>query len=98
MRVLVIGAGIIGTIYGWALAEGGHHVIHLVGSGRADAFPDGLSLDVFDRFDRAWPRFVDHDWTIISILKAAHVSILRVGIAENFQGFLIIVGNGPLRL
>ena len=80
MRVLVIGAGIIGTIYGWALAEGGHHVIHLVGSGRADAFPDGLSLDVFDR---GWHRFVDHDWTIISILKAADVSILRVGIAEN---------------
>ena len=46
----------------------------------------------------SWPRFVDHDWTIISILKAADVSILRVGIAENFQGFLIIVGNGPLRL
>jgi hypothetical protein len=30
--------------------------------------------------------------------QAADVSILRVGIAENFQGFLIIVGVGPLRL
>lgn len=94
MRVLVIGVGIIGTIYGWVLAEGGHHVVHLVRSGRADAFPDGLPLDVFDR---GCHRFVDHDWTIISILKAADVSFLRVGTAENFQGFLIIVGNGPLR-
>ena len=34
----------------------------------------------------------------ICIEEAADVSILRVGIAENFQGFLIIVGNGPLRL
>ncbi len=27
MRVLVVGAGIIGSIYGWVLAEGGHQVI-----------------------------------------------------------------------
>jgi ketopantoate reductase len=49
MHVLVVGAGIIGSIYGWALAEGGHHVVHLVRSGRATAFRDGLPLDVFDR-------------------------------------------------
>lgn len=49
MRVLVIGAGIIGSIYGWALAESGHHVVHLVRSGRAAALRDGLALDVFDR-------------------------------------------------
>jgi len=30
MRVLVIGAGIIGSIYSWALAESGHHIVHLV--------------------------------------------------------------------
>ena len=29
MRVLVGGSGIIGSIYGWALAEIGHHVVHL---------------------------------------------------------------------
>jgi ketopantoate reductase len=45
MRVLVIGAGIIGSIYGWALAESGHHIVHLVRSGRATAFRDGLPLD-----------------------------------------------------
>ena len=49
MHVLVVGAGIIGSIYGWALAESGHHVAHLVRSGRAAAFRDGLPLDVFDR-------------------------------------------------
>lgn len=49
MRVLVIGAGIIGSIYGWALAESEHHVMHLVRSGRASALRDGLTLDVFDR-------------------------------------------------
>jgi 2-dehydropantoate 2-reductase len=49
MHVLVVGSGIIGTIYGWALAESGHHVVHLVRSGRAAALRDGLPLDMFDR-------------------------------------------------
>lgn len=49
MRVVVIGAGIIGSIYGWALAESGNHVVHLVRSGRAAALRDGLALDVCDR-------------------------------------------------
>ena len=49
MRVLVIGAGVIGSIYGWALAESGHHVLHFVRSGRAAALRDGIVLDLFDR-------------------------------------------------
>lgn len=49
MRVLVVGAGIIGSIYGWALAESGHQVAHLMRSGRAAALRDGLPLDVCDR-------------------------------------------------
>ena len=48
MRVLVIGAGIIGSIYGWALAESGHEVFHLVRSGRATSLRDGITVDVFD--------------------------------------------------
>jgi ketopantoate reductase len=49
MRVLVVGARITGSIYGWALAEGGHPVVHLVRSGRAASLGDGVKLDVFDR-------------------------------------------------
>jgi 2-dehydropantoate 2-reductase len=49
MHVLVVGAGIIGSIYGWALAESGHYVVHLVRSGRASALRDGIPLDMFDR-------------------------------------------------
>lgn len=49
MRVLVVGAGIIGSIYGWALIESGHHVVHLVRSGRTAALRDGIALDIFDR-------------------------------------------------
>lgn len=49
MRVLVVGTGIIGTIYGWALNESGHHVAHLVRAGRAAALRNGLEVDLFDR-------------------------------------------------
>jgi 2-dehydropantoate 2-reductase len=52
MQVLVVGAGIIGSIYGWALAESGHQVVHLVRSGRAATLGDGVQLDVFDRRKR----------------------------------------------
>lgn len=49
MRVLVVGAGIIGSIYGWVLAESGNRVVHLVRPGRAAALQEGVSLDMFDR-------------------------------------------------
>jgi ketopantoate reductase len=42
----------VGSIYGWALAESEHHVVHLVRSGRASALRDGLTLDMFDRRKR----------------------------------------------
>jgi hypothetical protein len=41
--------GIIGSIFGWAVGESGHHVVHLVWSGRASALRNGLTLDMFDR-------------------------------------------------
>lgn len=49
MNVLVVGAGTVGTIHGWALAESGHHVVHLVRSGRAAALSNGLAIDLFDK-------------------------------------------------
>jgi 2-dehydropantoate 2-reductase len=49
VKILVIGAGIIGTIYGWALAEAGHRVVHLVRPGRAARLAGGVPVDVFDR-------------------------------------------------
>jgi 2-dehydropantoate 2-reductase len=49
MRVLIIGAGIIGSVYGWALSWGAHEVVHLVRSGKADSLRDGLPFDMYDR-------------------------------------------------
>lgn len=48
MKTLIVGAGIIGTIYGWAFAEAGHDVTHLVRPGKASKFAEGIEIDMYD--------------------------------------------------
>ena len=48
MKVLIVGTGIIGTIYGWAFAEAGHEVVHLVRPGRAGQTANSIPMDVYD--------------------------------------------------
>jgi 2-dehydropantoate 2-reductase len=48
MKTLIVGAGIIGTIYGWAFTEAGHEVVHLVRPGRAASYGEGFKIDMYD--------------------------------------------------
>ena len=48
MEILIVGAGIIGSIYGWAFSEAGHDVTHLVRPGRAGQFANGMKIDMYD--------------------------------------------------
>lgn len=48
MRVLIVGLGVIGTGYGWAFAEAGHQVTHLLRPGRAAQVADGIPIDLLD--------------------------------------------------
>jgi 2-dehydropantoate 2-reductase len=48
MKTLIVGTGIIGTIYGWALSEAGVDVTHFVRKGKSQRVQDGLKLDVLD--------------------------------------------------
>jgi ketopantoate reductase len=48
MKTLIVGTGIIGVIYGWALSEAGVDVTHFVREGRKDQFKDGVTLDLLD--------------------------------------------------
>jgi ketopantoate reductase len=48
MKTLIVGAGVIGVIYGWALSEAGVDVTHLVRRGRRDALAGGIKLDLLD--------------------------------------------------
>jgi ketopantoate reductase len=48
MNVLIVGTGIIGTIYGWALKEAGINVIHIVRSAKPDLVKNGANIDILD--------------------------------------------------
>ena len=49
MKVLIVGAGVIGSIVGWALSKAGHTITHLVRPGRSDQFSNGIAIDMMDR-------------------------------------------------
>ena len=48
MKTLIVGAGVIGVIYGWALLKAGAEVTHFVRPGMAGQFPKGVTLDLLD--------------------------------------------------
>lgn len=48
MKTLIVGTGIIGVVYGWALAQSGNDVTHFVRKGKAERFTDGVRLDLLD--------------------------------------------------
>ena len=52
MKTLIVGTGIIGVLYGWALAQAGVDVTHFVRRGKKDQFKDGVNLDVLDERKR----------------------------------------------
>jgi ketopantoate reductase len=48
MKILIVGTGIIGVLYGWALVQAGVDVTHFVRKGKKDQFKAGVDLDVLD--------------------------------------------------
>lgn len=48
MKTLIVGTGIIGVIYGWALSQAGIDVTHFVRKGRKEQFKGEVSLDLLD--------------------------------------------------
>ncbi len=48
LRILVFGAGVIGTVYGYALAQAGVDVTHYVRPGKKQSLEKGISLRLLD--------------------------------------------------
>lgn len=48
MNILVIGTGVIGTIYGMALSNAGHQVTHYVRPGKGQQFTNGIRVHILD--------------------------------------------------
>jgi 2-dehydropantoate 2-reductase len=49
MKILAIGTGIVGTIYGWVLSDAGHDVTHFVRPGKAAQLPRSIGVDLIDK-------------------------------------------------
>lgn len=63
MKILIVGAGVIGSIFGWATAKTGNDVTHLVRPGRSARFSHGLTMDIYDR-RQGHPRRVIENYPI----------------------------------
>ncbi len=48
MKILVYGAGVIGTTYGWQLSEAGHEVTLLVRAGKKADYQKGIQIHCRD--------------------------------------------------
>jgi ketopantoate reductase len=60
MKTLIVGAGVVGVIYGWALHKAGVDVTHFVRTGKAKQFPDGVTLDLLDERKGYPPKSMQH--------------------------------------
>ncbi|HVN80323.1 MAG TPA: 2-dehydropantoate 2-reductase N-terminal domain-containing protein [Terriglobia bacterium] len=63
MKILIVGTGVIGVIYGWALHQAGVDVTHFVRPGKAVQFPGGLRLDLLDE-RKGYPPKAVHPYPI----------------------------------
>jgi ketopantoate reductase len=88
MKTLVVGVGVIGTIYGWALSEAGTDVTHLVRGGRKTCLPDGVRLDVLDeRKGRPRSNLSTYSLTCVD----------EVSPADNYEFIIVPTGTHQVR-
>jgi len=52
MKTLIVGTGVIGAIYGWALSHASVDVTHFVRMGKKEQLKDGVTLDLLDERKR----------------------------------------------
>jgi 2-dehydropantoate 2-reductase len=60
MKILIVGAGIIGSIYGWALSKAGYDVTHFVRPGKAQQLTEGIPIDMLDSRKGHDKQYIGH--------------------------------------
>jgi 2-dehydropantoate 2-reductase len=87
MKILIVGAGIIGTIYGWALSKANHDITHFVRPGKSSRLKKGVKIDLLDGRKSQQKHFI---------------GLYEISITENISpsdGFeLVIVPTKPYQL
>lgn len=83
MKTLIVGTGVIGVVYGWALTEAGVDVTHFVRKGKSEKFKDGVMLDLLDE-RKGHPRK--------NIVKYALQCVEDVSPSDGYE-FIIVPTN-----
>ncbi len=95
MKILVVGAGVIGSVYAWQLAEAGHDLTMLVRPGTREAFAQGIQIYCVDERTKPkkesvalfspeisddWSAVGDHELILVCV-RAHQVDALLPGLA-----------------
>ncbi len=74
MKILIIGAGVIGTVYGFQLSAAGHTITHLIRKGKADLIREkGIQINCLDEREKNEKRkTISYRPDIISELDSNH--------------------------
>ncbi|WP_224392361.1 ketopantoate reductase family protein [Pseudonocardia sp. ICBG1293] len=88
MKILMIGRGVIATVYGRVLEQAGHEVEFLVRPGRAATYGDAVDMELADLRHRPWGRPVVERWPVR----------LREELEDDHDIDLIVLSVGHHRL
>lgn len=104
MDILVLGVGVIGTVYGYALQKAGHHVEHWVRESKRGEFDSAFTIKLLDGREHA--KGVDktdaysiklassgscYDFIIISVSMGKLESAIQTLSANNIKGTLVLL-------
>jgi ketopantoate reductase len=112
MKILVIGAGAIGNIYGYLLSKSGNKVCHYVRNTRYNNLKNGINVELLDARDEKKPRLIedlyridlitdlsgnlDYDFILVSMKHGSIEPILK-SFRDNNVKNTIVFFNGIWR-
>src|SRR5919198_1412910 len=86
MDICIVGAGVIGTIYGHAFAEAGHDVTHFVRRGGGERLRRGIDLELLDaRGGKAIERRSTYRPAVVDRLDPTQPHDLIVASVRHYQ-------------
>ena len=106
MKIMILGLGVIGTIYGYVFQKSGHHVEHFVRENKRDSVPKNLDIKMLDgRYNKKGEDKKDiykvnialpnnsYDFILISVSVGKLESAVKT-LDENNMNGTIILFNG----
>jgi 2-dehydropantoate 2-reductase len=86
MKILMFGAGVIGTIYGYALSKASNQVIHYVRPGKKKQLEKGVDISLMDgRFKPARQDHIHYDMNVVEDFKDAGHFDLLIASVRHYQ-------------